>query len=148
MWCGLTHEPLIDLQIYTKDWAFKVVGSVKWSDRGHHYLPLPTEKLFMATRMADWSDGPSFPNAWTHAGNHVNYIPVREPTITRAGSKRPLVPKVPDTAKSNLSLCRCPEPSKTEDATHLRGNRKRKTWSAHTDWDKERAHIKIPSYLP
>ena len=32
MWCGINHKPLINLLLYTKDWAFKVVGSVKWRD--------------------------------------------------------------------------------------------------------------------
>ena len=62
MWCGIKHKPLINLRIYTKDWAFKVIGSVKWCDRSYHKLPLPSKELFLATRMADRAVGSSSPS--------------------------------------------------------------------------------------
>ena len=53
MWCERKHKPLVSLRIYTRNWAFKVLGSVKWHDRSYHHVPLPKKELFMATRMAD-----------------------------------------------------------------------------------------------
>ena len=60
MWCATRRKPLVNMDIYTKDWAFKVVGSIKWCDRAYHQLPLPSEELFLATRMADRTGSPSF----------------------------------------------------------------------------------------
>ena len=55
MWwlCEIKHKPLINLDVYTKDWAFKVVESVNWHDRTYHQLTVPSKEFFMATRMAD-----------------------------------------------------------------------------------------------
>ena len=64
MWCEIEHKPLINTKIYTKDWAFKVVGSTKWCDREYHKLPFPTKQLFFATRMADRIGNPTFSDAW------------------------------------------------------------------------------------
>ena len=65
MWCEIKHKPLINLDIYTNDWAFKVVGSVKWQDRAYHQLPTPSKELFLSTRMADRDGIPSFSNIRT-----------------------------------------------------------------------------------
>ena len=62
MWCKIKHKPLINLDIYTEDWAFKVVGSVKWRDRAYHRFPMPSKELFLSIRMADRTEIPSFSN--------------------------------------------------------------------------------------
>ena len=67
MWwcCEIKHKPLINLDVYTKDWAFKVVDSVNWRDRTYHQLTVPSKEFFMATRMADRTGIPSFSNIRT-----------------------------------------------------------------------------------
>ena len=62
MWCATRTKPLVNMDIYTKDWAFKVVGSIKWCDRAYHQLSMPSKELFLATRMADRTGSPSFTN--------------------------------------------------------------------------------------
>ena len=65
MWCEIKLKPLINLDIYTKDWAFKVVGSVKWHDRTYRQLTVSFKEFFMATRMAYRTGIPSFSNIRT-----------------------------------------------------------------------------------
>ena len=65
IWCEIKLKPLINLDIYTKDWAFKVVGSVNWHDRTYQQLTVPSKEFFMATRMADRTGIPSFSNIRT-----------------------------------------------------------------------------------
>ena len=48
---GSNNKPIIDLSIYTKNRLFRVSCSSKWVDDA--LIPMPTQKFFMDTRLAD-----------------------------------------------------------------------------------------------